>query len=78
MRLINLKVDFHHILWEFAQAGFGRGKRTRERISRKGQHLVNSIEEAIQEGKSSFTDIRDNVKDTFQTLKKDAEHLVKC
>lgn len=55
-----------------------RGKRTRERISRKGQHLVNSIEEAIQEGKSSFTDIRDNVKDTFQTLKKDAEHLVKC
>lgn len=55
-----------------------KGKKTRERIGRKGQHLVNSIEDVIQEGKSSFTDLRENMKDTFQTLKKDAEQLVKC
>lgn len=54
-----------------------KGKKIRERIGRKGQHLFSSIEDAIQEGKSSFTDIRDNVKDSFQTLKKDAEHLAK-
>lgn len=55
-----------------------KGKRTRERIGLKGRHIVKSLEDTIQEGKSSITDIRDNVKDSFQSLKKDAEQLIKC
>ena len=54
-----------------------KGKRTRERIGRKGRHLVHSIEDVIQEGKNSIVDIRDNVTDGFKSLKKDAGQLIK-
>lgn len=55
-----------------------KGRKTRERIGRKGQHLVNSIEDAIQDGKTSFAGIRENVKDSYQKLKEDSEKLLKC
>ncbi|HEY1062729.1 MAG TPA: YtxH domain-containing protein [Daejeonella sp.] len=53
------------------------GKRTRERISRKGKHLINSMDDLLQEGKNSFADIRDSIKDKFEILKEEAEQFSK-
>jgi len=53
------------------------GKRTRERIGRKGKHLVNSFDDLLQEGKNSFADIRNSIKDKFEILKEEAEQFSK-